>query len=203
MNVRLRWISVLGAAILIAATLNSCAPHPASIDSPDSLWLGSPVQPVEPSEQAANGRTFTSSAAVLEAASTAYRRYLAVLDSVTNDGGAGTERITRLVTSQLDRTLSIAFESMKKTGMRTTGHTRLEDADLVSYAVQAGGEAVVRISACLDLTSTRAQDAAGNDITPLQRQEHARYDVALTAMPQSGEKLLVAAMWARPEEGAC
>jgi hypothetical protein len=168
----------------------STGPTRGSADAPSSL----PPAPAP---------SLTRESAAFFAAVTAFERYLAVVDEIGADGGAGADRIDPYAAPNHRSNLVVAFEGMHKEGIRTTGSVVLAGESLAGYRQYPGQRQTVRISACLDLSDTRVVDAAGVDITPQTRQDRVPYDVVLSTRESPEERFLVESSRSLPELAPC
>lgn len=109
---------------------------------------------------------FATKSEALSAARDAYEKYLRVTQQVSEDGGAGVQRLDRIVTpAELQAEVETAAY-LKQHALRSVGPTvlvkfKLQEADLATGEVKA--------YACTDLSAVRVIDKAGADVTPKNR----------------------------------
>jgi hypothetical protein len=141
----------LGGIIASAALgLTGCVPSP-----PDPT----------PNASAAAKPVFESDAAALDAATKAYAAYLAMSDTISQEGGANPERIAPLVTPEwLDHEVSSA-EALAKAGTHQAGAISFDSPRLQSREPGPDGTQNVAIYVCLDLTEARILTQENQDKT--------------------------------------
>jgi hypothetical protein len=157
--------------------------------------LSSPAPAPAPSLSRESDAFFTALAA--------YEQYLAMVDAIGADGGAGVERIDPYASPNHRSNFVIAFEGMHKEGIRTTGSVVLAGESLAGYWEYPDDRQTVQLRACLDLSGTRVQDAAGVDVTPRARKDRVPYDVVLSTRESPDGRFLVESTRALPELAPC
>jgi hypothetical protein len=142
-----------------------------------------------PNAAATSKPVFESDAAALVAATKAYAAYLAMSDTISQEGGANPERIAALVTPEwLDREVTSADE-LAKSGNHQEGPTSFDSPRLQSREPGLGGAENVAIYICLDLTAVRVLDDSNQDTTaPGVR---ARFPVVATFNALQGEQQML------------
>jgi hypothetical protein len=137
-----------------------------------SLTLGivgcAKSEPAEPSTSAASveARRFKDSSAAGNEAQRRYVSYLSAVDSVSEAGGVGLERLGTYVTEKQLVEERAGAKYLKDHRLRVVGNTellrfRLQSADVLTGAVSA--------YACVDFRKARVLDKAGKDVTPIGR----------------------------------
>jgi hypothetical protein len=147
--------------------------------------------------------SLSAESAAFFAALSAYGRYLATVDAIGADGGVGAERIDPYAAPNHRSNLVVAFESMHKEGIRTTGSVVLAGETLAGYREYPGRRQAVQMRTCLDLSGTRVVDAAGVDLTSQARQERVPYDVVLSTRESADGRFLVESSRSLPELAPC
>jgi hypothetical protein len=134
---------------------------------------------------------FESDAAALVAATKAYAAYLAMSDTISQEGGANPERIAPLVTAEwLDHEVTSA-KALAKSGNHQVGRTSFDRPRLQSREPVSGGAENVSIYICLDVTAARLLDDANQDTTAPRLR--ARFPVVVTfkVMQGLGQQILL------------
>jgi hypothetical protein len=190
-------------AAFLSLLLSACVPPfvpgtfgPSGGSAPDATARGT-------SSPSAPAPSLSAESAAFFAALSAYQRYLATVDAIGADGGVGAERIDPYAAPNHLSNLVVAFESMHKEGIRTTGSVVLAGETLAGYREYPGRRQAVRMRACLDLSRTRVVDAAGVDLTSRARQERVPYDVVLSTRESADGRFLVERSRSLPELAPC
>jgi hypothetical protein len=166
----------LALAAVAVLTLAGCVQSPAHV-----------IPTSEPSSKP----VFASNAAALAAAKKAYVAYLAVSDTISNDGGKGAQTLQPLVTKQWLPTETQSYATFAKTGERFTGATGFDSFRLQSLSVNHG-LAEVTVYVCANVSKTRLLDATGSDITPGSRQDVYPIVVSFESAAAASRRLLFA-----------
>lgn len=107
---------------------------------------------------------FASEAEALAAAEAAYASYLAMSDLIASEGGANPERIAPFVTEEwLVKELE-SFGSVQASGNKLMGST-----SFAQMTIQTMTQEDLSVYACLDVSDSRVVNAAGIDVTPVDR----------------------------------
>ncbi|HEX4058901.1 MAG TPA: hypothetical protein VHX87_11370 [Galbitalea sp.] len=123
-----------------------------------------PPPPVIPTSAPSATPVFTSDAAALEAAKTAYTGYLAASDAVAHDGGTGLNRLRSWVSNRQFERDTKSFEEMQSEGHHTIGSSSFERATLQSSVASPDGGAVVVVYLCIDISKTMLLDSNGVNV---------------------------------------
>jgi hypothetical protein len=107
---------------------------------------------------------FASDAQALGAAEKAYAAYLAVSDSVAQDGGNNVERLAVWETPAQFGRDKRSFAQMHAQDHHTSGSSRFSNASLQKSGETTSGKPEVTIYVCLDISQTLLLDAAGKDV---------------------------------------
>jgi len=123
---------------------------------------------------------FASDEEALAAAEDAYRAYLEVANAVAQDGGLNPERYKAVTTHEWLQQEVESAEALQASGDRQVGELSLTSMTLqqVDYV---GADASVSAYLCLDISGTTFIDAAGNDVTPPNREPIAGLEVVFRA----------------------
>lgn len=143
----------LACTLLLGVTLSACVP-----DGP----------PVVPTTTASAQPIFASEDEALAAAVKAYKKYLAVSESITEDGGEDSSRISPYVSAEFLPAALDSFKPYVSEGLRTIGSTAISRVNLENYT-EVGSRADVDFYVCTDITALRVLDSAGKDVTPAKR----------------------------------
>ncbi|MCU1506598.1 MAG: hypothetical protein JWP05_1567 [Microbacteriaceae bacterium] len=108
---------------------------------------------------------FESDAAALAAATKAYAAYLAMSDTISQEGGANPERLASLVTPEWLAHEVTSAEALAKSGNHQDGVTSFDNSRLQSREPGSDGAQNVAIYACLDLTGARLLSQGNHDMT--------------------------------------
>jgi hypothetical protein len=143
-------LATLAGAGLIVITLAGCATSASPMPTPSAVH--SPL--------------FASDEEALKAATDAYAAYLAMSDTIAQEGGVNPERIKDYVTGDaLDVELT-SMKSLADGGLRGVGALAFDSARLQQADLNTGE---VSVYLCLDVSSTSVVDASGADHTPTSR----------------------------------
>lgn len=124
---------------------------------------------------------FASEDEALAAAEDAYRAYSEMSDLISSEGGVDPERIEPFVSQgQLSQEMD-AFAILRESGLRITGETTLEVAEVQEVDL-SGTEAQVAFYVCLDISESRVIDSAGQDATPIGRAARYLLEVVMTTV---------------------
>jgi hypothetical protein len=126
-----------------------------------------PSAPVAaPSASAAAKPVFESDAAALDAATKAYAAYLAMSDTIAQEGGANPERLAALVTPEWLASEIGSFQDSARNGNHQVGRTTFDSSTLQVSDESEDGVARVALYLCLDISDTRIADESQTDVTP-------------------------------------
>jgi hypothetical protein len=153
-----------------------------------------------PSASARSKPVFESDAAALDAATKAYAAYLAMSDTISQEGGANPERIAPLVTPEWLAKELAAFQAFSKLNRHQVGETTFRNVSLQEYSDQSVQSAVVVLYVCSDFSTTRFLDADDVDQTPANRQDLVSMEVQLTSKSSRSPFLVVSGI--DPWQGA-
>jgi hypothetical protein len=117
-----------------------------------------PPPPVIPTSAPSATPVFTSDAAALAAAKTAYLGYVVVSDSVAQDGGVDADRFTSVVATSWLPTEMASARKLAASGRKQEGSTKLDTLRLEQRSQQAR-TAFVSAYACLDFSSVTFVDS--------------------------------------------
>jgi len=174
---RMRTAPALLVAALVVGTLAGCVPDD---------------EPVRPAPSPTSSPIFESDEEALAAAVEAYGAYLAVSDSVLNDGGQAPERLLAVATEDLYQKAAEGFESFATKGWRGTGSTTFDSSVLQSYFSDAvPGEQIIAIYVCVDLSGVDVVDGDGASVVSPSRVNRSPYEVGFTAVEAGDPSLLV------------
>jgi hypothetical protein len=129
-----------------------------------------PSPPVIPTSEPSSTPVFATDAAALAAAKTAFTGYVTASDQIGNDGGANPQRITPWVTKDRVSLEIKQFDTFAKTGNHFVGSSTFTYFRLQQISQSPGGNVVLSVYACDDLTDSRLISPTGADITPSTRQ---------------------------------
>jgi hypothetical protein len=163
-------LATLAGAGLIVITLAGCA-TPAS-------------PPLTPS--ATRSPVFASDEEALKAATDAYAAYLAMSDTIAQEGGKDPERIKDYVTAS-----QYEIQAKDLADFRAHGYFAQGSSKFDSLKLQQRAATVVGIYVCVDVTGVRLLDARGVDATPTTRPNRLPMEVQLTSSVAHGERLLI------------
>lgn len=164
-------------AISVALLLGGCVePQPNGTPTPNPS-----VTPIFESEEAA-----------LAAAEAAYAEYVKVANLIAQEGGTNPSRLAPLVTKEwLDKEVSV-FEAFATTGNRQTGSSSFRIAELQQLEDDGRGTASVVVNACSDSSGVRFLNAAGDDVTPNDRQNVVALELTFEAIKSGQVTMLLA-----------
>jgi hypothetical protein len=144
-------VCLVGFIASAALGLSGCVPS-APDPRPNAVATSTPV--------------FESDAAALDAATKAYAAYLAMSDTISQEGGANPERIAPLVTPEWLATEIGSFEDSAGNGNHQVGRTTFDSPRLQVSDESEDGVASVALYLCLDISNTRIADESQTDVTP-------------------------------------
>lgn len=149
--------AVAGVAGAIALLLTGCvgASEPTPTPTPTDVTIA-PI--------------FATDEEALAAAVAAYEKYRETSAAISTDGGAGRDRVEPYVSEAFLPTVLDEFEALEASGLRMIGTTSIDTASLVSSS-SGSGTAEVSIYLCRDVSQARAVNAAGDDVTPTNRDD--------------------------------
>lgn len=145
-------LGVAAVALAVLLALAGCAPQ-VPVDPPEPSLSSSPV--------------FASDEEALAAAEEAYRAYLAVSNTILNDGGNKPERIRKVAAEEFADLEITGFEEFARNGWSSTGSSRL--VQFVGQAVNLGGAPAVSAYVCLDVIAVDVLDGRGDSIVTKAR----------------------------------
>jgi len=152
-----------------------------------------PTDPIITPEPAPDATPiFASDEEALAAATEAYKKYLAVSDAITADGGAGADRVVDYVSAEQ---LPIELESFKKleeSHRRTDGTTNFDVTSLQKYVDGKDGTASVVVYVCVDVSTVRVVDETGADVTPANRVDRVPLEVEFQVTSNEPREILIA-----------
>ena len=145
---RMRRLALVGLVLLLAG----CVPAPAA--SPSSP-TPTPAAPVFASEEEA-----------LAAAEQAYAAYLALADTIGQEGGSGSERARALLSPSLANEEIAGFENLAEQGLRTLGATSY--SGFTAQSVELGSSTgFLTAYVCSDVSGVDVIDGSGvSVVTP-------------------------------------
>jgi hypothetical protein len=119
-----------------------------------------------PNAAASSKPVFESDAAALVAATKAYAAYLAMSDTISQEGGANPERLATLVTPEwLSKEIGSAQNFAGK-GLHQVGGSKFDRPRLQVSDQSEEGVASVSVYLCLDVSNARIADESQRDVTP-------------------------------------
>jgi hypothetical protein len=120
-----------------------------------------------PNAVATSKPVFESDAAALAAATKAYAAYLAMSDTISQEGGANPERVVSLVTPEWLAKEIESAQTFAGKGIHQVGITKFDSPRLQVSDESEEGVATVAIYLCLDLSESRmTEDQSQADVTP-------------------------------------
>lgn len=168
-------------AALVAAAMSGCLPSDPA-----------PVPTLEPTAVP----LFASDEEALAAAEETYGKYVAVSDLVAQEGGANPERLADYVTDEWLTKEVEAFEEIAASGVRQIGSTSVSNATLQQVLTDA-----VVFYVCSDSSGTVFVNAAGTDVTPVDRQTLYKLEVTVTG--SDGSELRIEGIEPWPDASGC
>jgi hypothetical protein len=165
-------LATLAGAGLIVITLAGCATPASPLSTPTPSAMHTPV--------------FASDEEALKAATEAYAAYLAMSDTIAQEGGINPERIKDYVTSSQYEIQDKDLADFRARGYLAQGSSKFDSARL-----QQRSENTVGIYVCVDVTDVRLLDVNGTDVTPSTRPNRLPIEVQLIASVAHSERLLV------------
>lgn len=140
-------VAAIGLLLLAGATLTGCSPAPEPTPTPTAA--------------------FTSEEEAFAAAEETYRAYNDA-GNARRAGDGSPDPQDFLVGAALEGDID-AGNALKEKGLTVTGDVRVESFN-GTKATLSGDTAKVVAVVCLDATNARVIDAAGRDVTPLERE---------------------------------
>ncbi len=137
---------------------------------------------------------FASDEEALAAATKAYAAYVEVSDQIFMDGGADANRLNQVsVGRQLEANL-VGFREASQKGFLSTGGTHFDNVSLQFYRPNSpGGEGVIALYLCEDLTRVDVFDAEGVSVVSDNRPDRAGYQATFDiALSIPNQRLLLA-----------
>jgi hypothetical protein len=135
---------------------------------------------------------FASDAEALAAAEKAYAAYLRVSAEITADGGSDSSRIDPLVTKAQAVKEHETYRFFADKSLRTTGVPTLGSVELQQVTYRSTGDAELALYVCVDATSVRVIDLAGEDVTPSDRVDQMSLEVTMRSSEAQPTQLLLA-----------
>jgi hypothetical protein len=148
------------AAVLVVALLSGCGPAP-----------GGPTASPSPEPR------FASDEEAYEAAIAVYTEYAKVSSEISSAGGEGAERLLDFADRDYSNQLLREVHAMQEKGLRIIGAGTFEPMGLESIDTLRS-ELAVRM--CLGIGDSRIVDAAGQDVTPQDRDAETAVLVSFT-----------------------
>jgi hypothetical protein len=172
----MRLVTAAAVCALAVLALSGCVQHPPPA-VPTSTPTATPV--------------FATDADALAAAKTAYAGYLAASDAVGFDSGKDPERIAPWVTQQMLPNEFSSYAAMAKAGNRFSGPTSFTKFGLERRTQTVGGDAIVVVYTCLDLSKARTLDRNNRDITPKGLAHFLALEVSFTSRSAGSRSLIL------------
>jgi len=174
--------------VLAALVLSGCSQPPPRV-VPTSTPTFAPI--------------FATDAEALAAARVAYDEYIAMSDTIGDEGGRSPERIAPFVTKAwLPHELRDSKELIVD-GQRLTGSSRVTYLKYQSREQSAAGLASVHVYDCLDVSRSRLLDSNGHDITPKSRVDVSPSVTNFRSAVAGSAKLLFAGSTPWPGKNYC
>ena len=174
---------------MLLATLSGCG-------------TGSPVE--IPTQQPTSTPIFASDEEALAAAQEAYAAYQSMGDLILSEGGENPDRIADVsVRSALKSSLE-SFETFRNDGLHSIGEASVDNISFQGYAPgNQGGQDIVSIYLCLDVSGVDVIDSQGKSIVSQTRPAFQAFQVFLDLSDRTSTNLIVAARepWGGP--GVC
>ena len=178
MSFRTRTVVAITAVAL--AALSGCAPEP---------------PPIVPEPTSTTPPLFASDEEALAAAEEAYREYLRVSDAIFLDGGRDADRIDAVSSASHAKAQRDAFAQVLEAGARGTGTTAFDSFELQQFdATAEGGESIISIYTCLDLSDTDTVDATGKSIVAKDRKLRVPLEVHFDLVNPNSKSLVIGAV---------
>ncbi|MDQ1527959.1 MAG: hypothetical protein QOG18_2572, partial [Microbacteriaceae bacterium] len=117
-----------------------------------------------PNAVATSKPVFESDAAALAAATKAYAAYLAMSDTISQEGGANPERLASLVTPDILKEQVDQFHQLQARGFVAHGSSEFDTVSLQHLTSSVGGEEEIYLYLCLDVSKVRVLDSARKDV---------------------------------------
>ena len=156
----------LALPVTLVALLSGCLP-------PDPI--------ITPVPDPTSTPVFESEEEALAAAEAAYVRYLELSDKVAQEGGNDPGRMGAAVTSDWLSKEIEAFASLEASGLRQVGRTEFKTHDLELLDDHGDGTASIVVYICTDSSQTRFVDAAGIDVTNVNRDTSFELEITFDA----------------------
>ncbi|WP_157421729.1 hypothetical protein [Agromyces sp. Leaf222] len=166
------------AALACAISLSGCgaSPEPTAAPTPAASDAAAPI--------------FASDEEALAAAVAAYEAYAEASDAIMREAGANPGRLEGLVTARYAPQLYKEFESIAESGIRVDGPSKV-DTTSIATRDESDGSAEVSIYMCRDVTGVRVLNAAGDDITPPDREDRVPSQAFLVSSANDAHILVV------------
>ncbi|MFE5670878.1 hypothetical protein ACFQ58_04615 [Agromyces sp. NPDC056523] len=159
----------LAALLLAGVTLTSLAACATAEPEPTSP---------PPVESATDEPIFASDEEALAAAVAAYQSYTKVNTQLSADPNIDVGRLREVATESHAAETIESLGSLRESGVRTTGEVTLRGFRLAEVT-DDGTTVGIRMYACNELSQYRLIDAAGKDITPIDRADAVTFLVSL------------------------
>jgi hypothetical protein len=148
--------------------------------------------PIVPKPLPSSTPIFASDEEALAAAEEAFGKYLALIDQISADGGAGPDRLSAAATPEVVAHEKDGFEETHTAGERGIGRRTFDSMTLQSADINSGvTEAAIAVYVCEDFSATDILDAAGNSVVSPTRQLRYPLEVFFDLTADSDVPLLV------------
>jgi hypothetical protein len=114
---------------------------------------------------------FASDEETLAVATAAYANYLDVSDAIARDGGADSNRMSTVVSSEYLPASVEGFDWFVDRAAHLVGQTTFDTVSLQAVARRGDGISVATLYLCGDVSGARLIDQDGTDVTPSDRPE--------------------------------
>lgn len=148
---------------------------------------GTPIPTLPPTPTATP--VFASEEEALAAAEEAYAAYSEMSDLISSQGGVDPERIAAFVTERRLVDELRGFETLRDSGLRLEGKASVTAVELQRYD-EVAGEVEIAFYGCVDFSGSRVLNSAGEDVTPVDREDVLLLEIVLRA-PANGDRLLL------------
>ncbi|MCA1942185.1 MAG: hypothetical protein LDL15_01070 [Yonghaparkia sp.] len=172
--------------VLLIATLTACA---------------EPTRLPPPEEPAARAPLFASDEEALAAATEAYEEYLAVSNAVFAKPPRDIDRLLEVATPEFveaERSIAERFDANNWT---VAGGTELVTAELQQWFREPSGLTYLVAYMCVDVSTARILDEAGQDVTPVGRPNNVTLEVTMRGSSVGEFMLEKSELW--QEVSAC
>jgi hypothetical protein len=176
-------LATLAGAGLIVITLAGCA-TPAS-----------PLSTPTPSPSAIHAPVFASDEEALKAATDAYAAYLAMSDTIAQEGGINPERIKDYAADDELASALKSFEQYRQAGAHNTGSTRFAGVRLQSASYLLPESTSVVIYVCNDVSGVDVLDRAGASLVKPGRPSMTPFEVSTAKVTGRGLVVTSKARW--------